>query len=98
MSLADLRDLFIVIFSIIGIVATILLAILSLLLFRKIQSILDSGRETATNISKIISVVSDSVVKPLSGVAGFLDGLRHALGFVSGVSRRKGGKGRERGE
>jgi len=98
MSLADLRDLFIVIFSIIGIVATILLAILALLLFRRIRSILDSGRETATNIGKLISVVSDTIVKPLSGVAGFLQGFRHALDFVSGFSRRREGKGRERGE
>ena len=98
MSLADLRDLFIVIFSIIGIVATVLLVVLSFLVFRKIRSMLNSGRETVSNISKISAAVSDSIVKPLSGVAGFLQGFRHTLDYVTKVSRRKEEKSRERGE
>ena len=97
MSLADLRDLFIVIFSIIGIVATILLVVLSLLVFSRIRSMLDSGKETVANISKISSTVSDSIVKPLSGIAGFLQGFRHALDYVARFSRRKEGN-HERGE
>ena len=98
MSLADLRDLFIVIFSIIGIVATVLLVVLSFLVFRRIRSILDSGRETVGNVRKISSLVSDSIAKPLIGIAGFLQGLRQALGFISRFSRRKEGKSSERGE
>lgn len=98
MSLADLRDLFIVIFAIIGIGATILLAILSFLVFRRIRSILDSGGETMGNVRKISSLVSDSIVKPLIGVASFLQGLRQALEFISRFSSRKEGKSSERGE
>jgi hypothetical protein len=98
MSLADLRDLFIVIFSIIGIVATVLLVVLSFLVFRRIRSMLDSGRETVANISKISAAVSDSIVKPLSRIAGFLRGFRHAMDYVGRVSRRKEGKSHERGE
>ena len=98
MSLADLRDLFIVIFAIIGIGATILLAILSFLVFRRIRFILDSGRQTAANIRKISSLASDGIVKPLIGIASFLQGLRNALEFMSRVSRRKEGKSHERGE
>ena len=98
MSLADLRDLFIVIFAIIGIGATILLVILALLVFRRIRSILDSGRQTAANIRKISSLASDGVAKPLRGIASSLQGLRSALEFVSRVSGRKEGKSRERGK
>lgn len=98
MSLADLRDLFIVIFAIIGIGATILLAILSFLVFRRIRSILDSGRETMGNVRKISSLVSDSIVKPLIGIASFLQGLRQALELISRFSSRKEGKSSERGE
>ena len=98
MSLADLRDLFIVIFAIIGIGVTILLAILSFLVFRKVRSILDSGRETAANIRMISSLASESIAKPLVGVSSFLQGLRHPLEFMSGSSRRKEGKSHERGE
>ena len=98
MSLADLRDLFIVIFSIVGIVATVLLVVLSFLVFSRIRSMLDSGRETVANISKVSSAVSDSIVKPLSGIAGFLQGFRHALDYVARFSRGKEEKSHERRE
>lgn len=98
MSLADLRDLFIVIFSIIGIIATVFLVFLSFLVFHRIRSILDSGREAVGNVRKISSLVSDSIAKPLIGVASFLQGLRQALEFISRSSRRKEGKSSERGE
>lgn len=98
MSLADLRDLFIVIFCCIAIGMTILLAILSFLVFRKVRSILDSGRETAANIRRITSLASEGIAKPLVGVSSFLQGVRHAVDFMSGSSRRKEGRSRERGE
>ena len=97
MSLAELRDLFIVIFSLVAIGATLLLSILVLLFFLKIRSMLNSGRETLANVRDISSLVSGNVVKPLIGIASFLQGLREALDIVSGVVRRKEDKrsGRE---
>ena len=97
MSLAELRDLFIVIFSLVAIGVTLLLSILVLLLFLKVRSMLNSGRETLANVRDISSLVSGNVVKPLIGIASFLQGLREALDIVSGVVRRKEGKksGRE---
>ena len=98
MSLSDLRDLFIVIFAIIGIGATILLAILFFLVFRKIRSILDSGRDAVDSVRKISSLVSHSIAKPLIGIASFLQGLRQASEFCSKSSRKKEGKSSEREE
>ena len=89
MSLAELRDLFIIIFSLVGIGATIFLAILLFLVFVKVRSILDSGRETLGNVRDISSVVSDDIVKPLIGIASFAQGLRQAVEVISGVARRK---------
>ena len=98
MSLAELRDLFIVIFSLVGIGATIFLSILLLLVFLRVRSILDSGRETLGNVRDISSVVSDDIVKPLIGMASFVQGLRQALEVISGVARRKEEKRSGRGE
>ncbi|MBA7627515.1 hypothetical protein ES703_34978 [subsurface metagenome] len=97
MSLAELRDLFIVIFSLVAIGATLLLSILLFLLFLRVRSILNSGRETVRNVRDISSLVSGNIVKPLVGIASFLQGLRQALEIISGVVRRKEGKrsGRE---
>jgi len=98
MSLAELRDLFIVIFSLVGIGATILFSILLLLVFRKIRSILDSGRQTVGNVRNISSLVSDNIVKPLVSISSFLQGLRQALEFISRVSKREEEKRSGQGE
>ena len=98
MSLADLRDLFIVIFSVTGIVATVFVSALLFLVFRRIRSMLDSGRETVGRVQDITSLVSDNIVKPLVGIASFLQGVRQAMEVISRSSRRKGGKGSGQGE
>ena len=98
MSLAELRDLFIVIFSLVGIGATIFLSILLFLVFRKIRSILDSGRQTLGNVRNMSSMVSDNIVKPLVSISSFLQGLRQALEFISRASKREEGKRSGQGE
>ncbi len=89
MSLEELRDLFIVIYALAGIGAIIFLSILVFLVFRKIRSILDSGRETLGNVRNISSVVSDNIVKPLVSISSFLQGLRQALEFISRAAKRE---------
>ena len=98
MSLAELRDLFIVIFSLVGIGATILLSILLFLAFRKIRSILDSVRQTLGNVRNVRSMVSDNIVKPLVSISSFLQGLRQALEFISRASKREEDKRSGQGE
>ncbi|MFQ5925303.1 MAG: hypothetical protein ACE5IE_04845 [Dehalococcoidia bacterium] len=98
MSLAELRDLFIVIFSILAIGATVFLLVLSFLLFRRIRSILDSGRATLGNARDITSLVSKEIIKPLAAIAGMVQGLQRALEFMSRFSKRKEGRKSDRGE
>ena len=98
MSLAELRDLFIVIFSLVGIGATILFSILLFLVFRKIRSILDSGRQAVGNVRNVSSMVSDNIVKPLVSISSFLQGLRQALEFISRAAKREEGKRSGQGE
>lgn len=98
MSLAELRDLFIVIFALAGIVATIFFSIISFLIFRRVRSMLDSGRETLGNVRDISSLISDNIVRPLASIAGIVEGLRRALEYISGLRRRKEGRQSERGE
>ncbi len=92
MSLAELRDLFIVIFSIVGIAATVFLSIIILLVYRRVRDILDAGKATMVNIRDITSMVSESIVKPLASVAGFLQGILRFLEFILGPIRRREAK------
>lgn len=89
MSLAELRDLFIVIFSIAGIAATVFISIVAFLVYRRVRAILDSGRATMANIREITSVMSENVAKPLASIASVLQGIVKVLEFILGPIRRR---------
>ena len=96
MSLAELRDLFIVIFSIVGIGATIFIVVIAIKIYPKIRDTLDSGRAIAGNIRSITTAVSQDLVKPLASIAGVVQGIAKVLDFIS--DRRKEGRKGGRGE
>lgn len=89
MSLADLRDLFIVIFSISGIVAIIFISVITFLLFRRVRVILDSWAATVANIRDITSAFSEYIAKPLANIASVVQGISRFFDFISKPLRRK---------
>ena len=94
MSLAELRDLVIVIFAILAIIATIGFMFLSVILFRKLSPLLDSAKRTVNNVQGTTSFVSDTMVKPVIWAMSFASGVRRGVAMLSGVTKRtKGGKG-----
>lgn len=92
MSLAELRDLFIIIFAVLGIGATVFLTVIAFLILRRVLAILNSGRNIAGNIRSITSAVSQDLVKPLASIASVAQGIAKVLDFVSDrrKERRKG--------
>jgi len=92
MSLAELRDLFIVIFSVAGVAATIFISIIAFLIYRRIRYILDSARATVTNIREVTSVMSENVAKPLANIASVMQGIAKVLEFITGPVRRREAK------
>ena len=83
MSLAELRDLFIVIFSIAGIVGIIFLSIITLLVYLRFRNILDAWNVTVGNIRDITSVFSENIVKPLGNIASVVQGISRFFDFLS---------------
>ena len=83
MSLAELRDLFIVIFSIAGIVGIIFLSIITLLVYLRVRNILDAWNVTVGNIRDITSVFSENIVKPLGNIASVVQGISRFFDFIS---------------
>lgn len=89
MSLADLRDLFIVIFSIAGILAIIFVIVITFLLYRRVRVILDSWAATVGNIRDITSVFSEHIAKPLGNIASVVQGISRFFEFISRPLRKK---------
>jgi len=83
------RDLVICIFGLGAAIAVIILAVLALILFYKIQPILKSVKTTTKTVENISSCVEEEVAKPLAQVAAFVQGIRQAVGMVSRFTKKK---------
>lgn len=94
---AVLRDIFIIALALVTIVIGLFLVILIFqlqsliaLLRDEIKPILESANQTASTVRGTTTFVSDSVVKPMIGVASVATGVAHAfklLTFARGSSR-----------
>jgi hypothetical protein len=91
MTLAELRDLFIIIFAVVGIGAAVFVSLMAFVLYRKLRDILDSGRAITGDIRSITSSVSQDLVKPLASISGIVQGVAKVLEFL--FERRKEDKG-----
>jgi len=83
------RDLVICIFGLGATVAVIILAILALILFVRIQPVIKSVKTTTKTVENISSCIEDEVVKPLSQVAAFVQGIRQAAGMFGKFTKKK---------
>ena len=90
MTLAELRDLFIIIFAVAGIGAAVFVSLMTFVLYRKLRDILDSGRAITGDIRSITSSVSHDLVKPLASISGIVQGVAKVLEFL--FERKKEGK------
>jgi len=89
MSLAEFRDLIIVIFGIGGLLALIIMVLLAFLLYYRLKPILDSVKETTKTVQRITSSVEEAVVKPIAQITSFIQGIRNALGLVKRFTNRE---------
>ncbi|MDY6918343.1 MAG: hypothetical protein SVP26_10450 [Chloroflexota bacterium] len=89
MSLAELRDLFIVIFSISGIVAIVFLMVITFLVYRKVRIVLDSWAATVANVRDISSLISENIAKPLANIIGAVQGISRFFEFLSRPVKRR---------
>jgi hypothetical protein len=83
------RDLAIVILGLGVTLVAIFIAILALMLYRKVKPTLDAAKATVRRIDNMTSCVEEEISHPLAQLASFLQGARQVTGFFGGFSRRK---------
>ena len=105
-SLADIRDVFIIVYSLLGII--VLLALVGLLfliylafrnLHRTVRELIDDSvkptlgsiRETAENIKGTTEFVGQTAVSPIIRTYSMAAGVRRGLGVLTGLTRRNRG-------
>lgn len=92
MELSFLRDLVIVIFGILGIVATLMSIVLLILLYRKATPILDYLEETVTTLRDASSMVYKYVIEPIAKIQDFIARIRSIVDAISSIIKKKGEK------
>jgi uncharacterized membrane protein len=82
MTIEWFRDLVIVIFGIGATVAIILLVVLAFMLYARIKPIMESVQKTTKTVERVTASIEEVVVKPITLVTSFIQGIRSALGLV----------------
>ena len=89
MSIEWFRDLVICIFGVMATVAMILIAVLVVSLYRKSRNVLQSVETTSKNIQEVASTVRDQVIKPVTGLTIFVQGVLRGVNAMSKFFRKK---------
>ena len=89
---AVVRDLTIILFAMIGVLAMLVATVVGLLLYRKVAPTLDSAKATMKNTQEATAQLSEKVVKPLIGASTLALNAGRVVAFILGLSRGKGGR------
>lgn len=88
---AVIRDLTIILFAMVGVLAMLTATVLGLMLYRKVAPTLDSAKATIKYAQDATSQLSEKVVKPLIGASTRTFTVGRVVAFILGLSRGKGG-------
>ncbi|MDD4859226.1 MAG: hypothetical protein PHR56_03365 [Dehalococcoidales bacterium] len=83
------RDLVIVVFGIAATVLAILCTVMMLVFYKRIKPVVESVKKTAETIENISSTVEDEIVKPLSQLGAFIQGIRQVINMMGGRFSKK---------
>ncbi len=88
MEMEAVRDLIIVIYGVVGIVALCIVLALLIVLYRKATSILDTAKDAVENVRSTSSAISESVIQPIAKAQGFVAGMKKAMDIISSLSKK----------
>ncbi len=83
------RDLIICISGAVTVIVSIFVAVLVCLFYRRVKAALDSFETTSKNIQEVTSTVRDQVIKPVIGLAIFVQGALRGFNAISKFFRKK---------
>lgn len=89
MELASLRDLVLVIWGLVALVATIYLCIIVGILYKRINTLLLSMNIAALKIKEIADQAQEEVIVPLTRIGSFLRGITQSVSFITKLFNKK---------
>ncbi|MBI4498580.1 MAG: hypothetical protein HY689_11840 [Chloroflexi bacterium] len=99
MTLANVRDVALIVLAVLAILQLLVLLVMTLLVYRKVAPlidkigpVLDSARTTATTVAGTSQFVGETVVAPIIRVASIAAGVRRGVATLGRLLGRKGAK------
>ena len=89
MSLADLRDLVIIICGITITLSLVAGTVLAVILYRKVTPILDRWAQTLDGVHGIVTMISEEIVRPLVKATAFALLLRKGLEALGKMGKKE---------
>jgi hypothetical protein len=83
------RDLVICISGLVITVVVIFVAVLSFLLYKRVQPILHSLKVTTAAVQEVTSTVKDEVIKPISQFGALIRGIAEGIQLVAQFFKKK---------
>ena len=93
MTIEWLRDLVIIVTGTVAIAVLILAGVIAFSLYKRLRRILTSIQVASSGVEKVVTIVADGVVEPLSRLAAIIEGVYK--GISSAFQVFKGGKNNE---
>ena len=82
------RDIFVIIFTGVSAVTALVVLLATVVVFRRVRSLIDSAKRAAENVEKLSGIAVEHLAKPISSSSSVGYGLGSVLGFLTGLGRR----------
>lgn len=86
------RDLVIVIWGVVAMIAVLLISVIVIILYRRANKLLDSANSIADRTNDLIDYAEEEVLKPAVQFGGMLQGIIQGAGLIVDMFKKKEGK------
>ncbi|MBN1375076.1 MAG: hypothetical protein JXA01_02850 [Dehalococcoidia bacterium] len=89
MDLAAWRDLVIVIWGFIGVLALIFICVIVLLFYRKTSSLIESADTVVGQVGGVVDYVDKEVIRPVTQVGSLIEGIIKGISMIKEMLGKK---------
>jgi predicted PurR-regulated permease PerM len=89
-TIEGLRDLIICIYGIIGIFVLIFISVIVMMLYKKIQNLMNTVKSTTENVNHIVDTVKAEFVRPVLQITTIFHGIKQIASLVNSIFKKSG--------
>ncbi len=88
--LAVIRDMLLILLAITGVLVSVIISVVTLLLYRKVSPIITAAKTTVDQAQETSSIISEKIVRPMVASSTLAHSAGQVVSFIIGLSKGKG--------